>query len=41
MEALLKGGRPGAEQRPSTGGNIKWKPGKQPVYYQSALVNKK
>jgi len=41
MEALLKGGRPGAEQRPSTGCNIKWKPGKQPAYYHSALVNKK
>ncbi|HSP66753.1 MAG TPA: thioredoxin family protein [Bryobacteraceae bacterium] len=41
MDALLNGGRPSAEQRPSTGCNIKWKPGNQPVYYQSALVNKK
>jgi peroxiredoxin len=41
MDALLKGGRPSAEQRPSTGCNIKWKPGNQPVYYQSALVNKR
>jgi hypothetical protein len=30
MDALLKGNRPNAEQRPSTGCNIKWKPGKQP-----------
>jgi len=41
MDALLKGSRPAAEQRQSTGCNIKWKPGKQPVYYHSALVNKK
>ena len=40
MDALLKGSRPAAEQRPSTGCNIKWKPGKQPVYSHSALVNK-
>lgn len=40
MDALLSGSRPAAEQRPSTGCNIKWKPGKQPVYYQSALVKK-
>jgi peroxiredoxin len=31
MDALLKGERPSAEQRPSTGCNIKWKPGKQPT----------
>jgi peroxiredoxin len=41
MGALLQGARPAADQRPSTGCNIKWKPGKQPVYYHSALVNKK
>ncbi len=41
MDALLKGARPTADQRPATGCNIKWKPGKQPVYYYSALVNKK
>ena len=41
IDALLKGGRPIADQRPSTGCNIKWKPGKQPAYYYSALVNKK
>jgi thiol-disulfide isomerase/thioredoxin len=41
MDALLKGARPAAEQRPSTGCNIKWKAGKQPVYYHRALVNKK
>jgi thiol-disulfide isomerase/thioredoxin len=40
MDALLKGGRPLADQRPATGCNIKWQPGKQPAYY-CALVNKK
>src|SRR5678815_2929835 len=40
MDALLKGARPAAEQRPSTGCNIKWKAGKQPVYFQSALVKR-
>jgi len=40
MDALLKGARPASAQQPSTGCNIKWKPGKQPVYYHSALVNK-
>jgi len=40
MDALLKGSRPAAEQRPSTGCNIKWKAGKQPVYFQSALVKR-
>ena len=39
-DALLKGARPLSEQRPATGCNIKWKPGKQPVYYHSALVKK-
>jgi peroxiredoxin len=32
MDALLSGGRPSEEQRPSTGCNIKWKAGNQPVY---------
>jgi thiol-disulfide isomerase/thioredoxin len=41
MDALLKGARPASAQQPSTGCNIKWKPGKQPVYFHSALVNKK
>jgi hypothetical protein len=41
MDALLKGARPSADQHPATGCNIKWKPGKQPVYFHSALVNKK
>jgi peroxiredoxin len=40
MDALLKSARPAAEQHPSTGCNIKWKAGKQPVYYHSALVKK-
>jgi hypothetical protein len=40
MDALLKGARPASQQQPSTGCNIKWKPGNQPVYYHSALVNK-
>jgi peroxiredoxin len=40
MDALLKGLRPAAEQRPSIGCNIKWKPEKQPAYYHSALVRK-
>jgi len=41
IDALLKGGRPLTDQRPATGCNIKWKTGKQPAYYYSALVNKK
>jgi len=41
MDALLNGASPTADQRPATGCNIKWKPGKQPVYYHSALVNRK
>jgi peroxiredoxin len=32
MDALLSGGRPDDQQRPSTGCNIKWKAGNQPVY---------
>lgn len=40
MDAILKGGRPAADQRPATGCNIKWKSGKQPVYYYSAFVKK-
>jgi len=40
MDALLKGSSPSADQRPATGCNIKWKLGRQPVYYHSALVKK-
>jgi hypothetical protein len=32
LDALLSGGRPDELQRPSTGCNIKWKAGNQPVY---------
>ena len=39
IDALLKGGRPSSAQRPSTGCSIKWKPGNQPVYFQSTLVD--
>ncbi len=31
VDALLAGGRPSAEQRPSIGCNTKWKPGKAPA----------
>ena len=40
MDALLNGESPSEQQRPSTGCNIKWKAGNQPVYYHSALVKK-
>jgi len=40
MDALLNGESPSEQQRPSTGCNIKWKAGNQPVYYRSALVKK-
>lgn len=40
MDALLSGNRPSENQVPSMGCNIKWKPGKQPTYYESALVRK-
>ncbi|MEP7352577.1 MAG: thioredoxin family protein, partial [Acidobacteriota bacterium] len=38
MDALLKGSQPDANQMPSIGCNIKWKPGNEPVYFASALV---
>lgn len=33
LEALLRGEAPLAEQKPSLGCNIKWKPGQSPSYY--------
>lgn len=33
VNAVLSGGEPSAEQRPSIGCNIKWKPGNQPDYF--------
>jgi peroxiredoxin len=33
VEAVLAGKSPSAEQRPSIGCNIKWKPGNEPPYY--------
>ena len=38
MDSLLAGSAPSATQYPSIGCNIKWKAGKQPVYFESALV---
>ncbi|RBP45921.1 AhpC/TSA family protein [Roseimicrobium gellanilyticum] len=35
VQALLDGSPPLAEQRPSTGCNIKWKPGNEPSWYAS------
>ncbi len=32
-DAVLAGRRPGGEQRPSVGCNIKWKPGNEPEYF--------
>ena len=40
MDELLAGSRPSAIQYPSVGCNIKWKAGKQPEYFESALVKK-
>lgn len=34
LEAVLSGETPAAEQRPSIGCNIKWKPGKEPLYFR-------
>jgi thiol-disulfide isomerase/thioredoxin len=34
LDAILAGRRPSAEQRPSVGCNIKWKPGSAPPYYK-------
>src|SRR5262245_34159500 len=33
VNAVLSGGEPSAEQRPSIGCNIKWKPGNEPDYF--------
>jgi thiol-disulfide isomerase/thioredoxin len=33
LDALVAGSRPSAEQRPSLGCNIKWKPGREPEYF--------
>lgn len=33
VDALLAGKRPSADQHPSLGCNIKWKPGNEPAYY--------
>ena len=33
LDALVAGKRPSAEQRPSLGCNIKWKPGREPEYF--------
>lgn len=40
MDALLAGTIPSATQYPSVGCNIKWKAGRQPEYFESALVKK-
>jgi peroxiredoxin len=34
MNAMLKGDPPVAPQRPSSGCNIKWKPGKEPAWFK-------
>jgi len=33
VDAVLAGELPGADQTPSVGCNIKWKPGNEPAYY--------
>jgi hypothetical protein len=33
VDLVLAGQRPPAEQKPSIGCNIKWKPGKEPAYF--------
>jgi hypothetical protein len=33
VDAVLARGKPSAEQRPSIGCNIKWKPGNEPDYF--------
>jgi hypothetical protein len=35
LDAVLSGRAPAAQQRPSIGCNIKWKPGNEPDYYTS------
>ena len=34
LDALLAGGRPSTDQKPSIGCNIKWKPGNEPAYFR-------
>ncbi|HEX5133510.1 MAG TPA: thioredoxin family protein [Candidatus Krumholzibacteria bacterium] len=41
IDAVLAGGEPAAEQRPSIGCNIKWKPGNEPEYFTSFLSARK
>jgi peroxiredoxin len=38
VDALLAGAKPPSPQRSSIGCNIKWKPGREPAYFQSTLV---
>ena len=38
VAALLAGSAPPSPQRSSIGFNIKWKPGREPAYFQSTLV---
>ena len=33
VDQVLAGGKPGAEQHPSMGCNVKWKPGNEPDYF--------
>jgi peroxiredoxin len=33
LDTVLAGGSPSADQRPSIGCNIKWKPGREPAYF--------
>ncbi len=35
LDAVLNGEKPSAEQKPSLGCNIKWKPGSEPEYFNS------
>ncbi|MCL4742311.1 MAG: thioredoxin family protein [Phycisphaerales bacterium] len=35
LEAVLKGESPAADQKPSIGCNIKWKPGNEPEYFRT------
>jgi peroxiredoxin len=35
LDAVLAGGSPAVDQRPSIGCNIKWKPGREPDYFKS------
>jgi hypothetical protein len=38
LDLVLRGESIPAEQRPSIGCNIKWKPGKEPAYFDPAGV---